>query len=1686
MLTGAVDMRETALRWITAPYARGAAALDLTLAPAISGVCEVAPYDFAVTRTRFGLQANDIAATYVLTLLRDALEAPSIVEIDFFGVGGPGTVSLVVPAGSLAGAQFVVAPLPNDPELFLTRIRERPVPGPTDASGPDKWGLTALLGHAARLLFVLTSELQTIAATARDVKAQINLATARGGMLDRIGQDLGVPRLPPAPYRLDFDADTVALYHFDDAVAPVLDATHDYPGASLGATRGVAGKFGGGCRIQAGGVVIGDADAFTIDPTRGFTVELYVNFAAPPGAAERAIFAIKRPRADPAGQPDSAGWSLSLDPVGAGHDLVFALSDSQGGNVKATAANFGPPAPGVWTHLAATVNPTTHTAAIFVNGAKVAEAPLGGLGEVVTGANIGLGSDSTGAPRFNGTIDEVRFSNVARADFSSMFGPNARPYAPDAATISLYHFDETDDWIDEDSGAHFALNVGSKAQRDAAGRFGRGLRFSGDPLPPPRCAAEREFQAALRKGAWDRSAGGAPVGGPYARFGYRQGAIRVAGVDKALHPVFVNDQPAIDASARGLMTSACYGFTPDDPTNTNNPGQTIAGFLAVGRSVREAIDYFGEWRGLNAAFFKAQYLAHGVAETYEPCLPPPFAPGAAQIPASTDFAFDAAASFTVEAFVQPDAVADAYVRVIVASRASALLPGEVNAGEAGWALTLGPYHSIANNLRFTVGDAARSLVTVTADRDLADGAFHHIAGVVDRAVGVARLYIDGVEARQAPLRSLGAASGPGPIAIGDSLRSSAPYSGVIDELRISRVARAQFHPALGESDARYRQRLAIYRPRRLPTARTVQTVTQTLTCADADPAMATHLLLTDAAPPDDRIQFEVDETDSTRFCASQWFRVIPPALAAGDSIASDGTRPAAEPSTLGLKPLPPDHPALVTVPDGPQFSFADGSGGGRMILAAAQCLERLGARLAVLSAVLKLGVESAYVAPPPTPAGQPPVGVTRARAGGPGTNEIQTLAAATAASEAGFTLLVEGRPSPPLPFAATAGDVQAALEKLLGADAVACAGGPLPARSIAVSFQGSLGYAPQPLLSVAASAPATNDTLGRALTLTLAAGPPGFDIGALGALAFAIGADYAARDGSNRLRIVVVPGQDLDLAVSAANNSGRDPKNRQIAVVGQPITVSIKRPAPKTIAGVPPQIEWSLLPCGRAAGRLKPVDGDPTQVVFTGDAFGVATIAVRYALPDGVTTLFGSLPLLIAPQTLDGCDTLGGDGAADVAEAAYSGAPDNDFRPEYLVSASDPRLDFAVGTSKQMQLPLEKALLQLVGVAAKEVGAPRLTLLSAFDPSATNLQAVGRGLVLAPGASAVLSPARLAALAFIAGFSYVERRRYPPSVYVSVPPGDRFEIVSSPLKRLWANARISGAGAYMANEFDAAGPPDAPFNPAVLQAFIDPRADFGAASNKVQPGLAAALTALLDALAADGIAGPLKVLAGFTAGDPSLLGVGRALLLRHPAVPADRLAGYALQAAFGFVRHDAAASGGAAVYVAAYSAPGAPISVLAPPGNGNGVDVAMNALTRLAIRPALAVKGTLEWAVEPACPAAAALSSAPTDPADPPGVSEKILQGTAPGALAAVATFSLQDFSAPYQFRILSAATARQTPRISKDQYDDLMNFLDAYRPVGSEAVTRQIRQFVHGFKRPPRWDRLPTEATYQHYKSNR
>ena len=1561
------DLFASALRYVTAPYTQGATIQALSLAPAVAGQSTVQSYSFDVFQARYGVQRADIVVSYILTLLTDLDGGPATIEIDYQSDTGTGTTHVLVPAGTLQGASFAL-PLPHNAGLiFLETLRERPIPAPGQPAGPDKWALTTLLGNVARLLWMLMHERQTLAATANDVEAQHHLLTARGLSLDHIGDTLGVPRLLPAPYRLDLDTETLALYHLDDAIAPVFDATHDHPGLNHGALRGVPGRFDSAYAItEQGSVTIPDAAAFAVDKNASFTIEMFVNLRSSPGTSGEAgvaqiVLAAKRPYID---RNDSSGWLLGLESIVANPEIIrvkatFTLTDRAGVVVSVTMPE-PVTLPNNWFHIAGVVDRTSNQAFVYLNGTVMAAVALGKLGEVANCVDIGLGGDRSGVAQMIGSLDEVRFSDVARSDFSTVLGGSAQPYVPDAATIALYHLDETDDWIDEDRGVHYAMNHG--ATRGVPARFDYGLRFLGDPLPQPRCAAEREFQQRLRSGLWDHERDSLPVRtGPYARYGYRQGAIALPGLSGEPQVVMVNDDASIDPRARGLVTTACYGFIPNDLD------QTITAFQAAGRSVQEAIDYYGDWHGEPESWFIQQYQSHQITAAHESCLPTPTVPTYVQIPGAADLALDATTSFTIEAFIKPDALTDDYPRAIAASRSSALREDEPNANEAGWALTLGSYNCIPDNLRWTIGDATGKLVTISAGFRLADGVFHHIVGALDRDNGVALLFVDGLEVGRAPLNALDAATTAGDIILGNDPALDAPYAGLLDEVRLSRAARRQFHPVLGESDERYRQRLAIYQPWRLPTITTLQRGVRALslpgaTATDVAP-LATQLLLS-SGPLPDLGQLDVVETDSTRFCASRQLRVVPATLAPGQSIAANGTSPADELTTVGTIPFHLE--ALLRHDDAPGLVFPS-EFGRWMVLAAARALEELTNRLLAVAPDTQIVVQLAW-------------------------NPFST------------------------------------------------------------DLHGQ----------------------GRALDLSLATQDPRIDIGLLGALAHEIGIAFVHYDfnfDGPFLRVTVAPRSDLDVV-------GPD-----IALLDQNITLTVPRPA----LANPTLLTSRILRCGPGNGTLTPLaNSDIPTMQFTGTALGEVTIEVSYPLPDG-TFLLGARRMTVAPQTLDGCEILSGDGRENVFEAEVSGAPDPDFHIEYLIRSDDPRVDYASEAARRMQLPLEVALLKLADLVAAEPGSPRLTVLAAYDATTPTLQSVGRGLIVAPSTSATaLTAGRLGAIAFLAGFSYIERRRYPASVYLSVPMGERFEIVRSPIERLWPNARMSGRGEFQVTEFEAAGPPDANFNGGMLQPYTGTGVTFASGvSNAMQVTLATALTALVAALQQDGIVGDLQVLMGFQPQASDLTSVGRASLMQHPTVSADRLAGYGLQAGFGFVQHRPNTPAGPAVYAAAYAVGGQPLNIFTEN------DVILNSLSQVRVRPELPLAGQLDWCVTPCCPADAVLSTAIPDPSEPPGNTRKILHGTATGVITIIASFSLRDAAEPYQFllvpRIMPGDGGAPTElRLTKDQYDDLLNFLEAYHPLGVEGVTQSIRRYVHGFRRPPRWDSLPTSGTYPRYRVKR
>ncbi|MEV8630891.1 LamG-like jellyroll fold domain-containing protein [Streptosporangium sp. NPDC051023] len=198
-----------------------------------------------------------------------------------------------------------------------------------------------------------------------------------------------------------------------------------------------------------------------------------------------------------------------------------------------------------------------------------------------------------------------------------------------------------------------------------------------------------------------------------------------------------------------------------------------------------------------------------------------------------------------------------------------------------------------------------------------------------------------------------------------------------------------------------------------------------------------------------------------------------------------------------------------------------------------------------------------------------------------------------------------------------------------------------------------------------------------------------------------------------------------------------------------------------------------------------------------------------------------------------------------------------------------------------------------------------------------------------------------------------------------------------------AGSTLDDTGRTGLDEADVLGPPgeDESFAPALLVDATDPRADFDAPPPTPGPLRAdprlmrvatrRALRGLLDALAAAGVAGRLRVRAGFDPTGPAdsgLRAVGRALVLTHSGLAPERLAAQAVRAGFAFVAHRPGRGvEPGQVYAAVRSADSLEI-VAAPGGTAtpeNGFDLLTGQTLALRLEPAPPAGAEVRWSLVP-------------------------------------------------------------------------------------------------------------------------
>ena len=312
------------------------------------------------------------------------------------------------------------------------------------------------------------------------------------------------------------------------------------------------------------------------------------------------------------------------------------------------------------------------------------------------------------------------------------------------------------------------------------------------------------------------------------------------------------------------------------------------------------------------------------------------------IPDSPDFALAAGAPFTVEAIIKPSPATTATGAVMTKRSPLNLAAG------AGWALCVGSFRGIDHNVRFSLGDGTveRELF---ADLNLGDGVFHHVAGVLDNRPGppattLALLYVDGVEAARQRVDPLGSLTSTNPVVIGFGQESSggnltdAQYAGIVDEVRISNVARTSFNPVVGEGDDHYRRRLQVFQGWVLPSPGRLQAVLNEM----AGPVAG------DPQP------FIVDETPDPLVMGTLPLRVLPAPLAPGQGIGADGNQRTTEAGAVGVVADEPDFDVawLTRHPDQAGLDFGDADANRMMQWSVRQALDALLARPGVSAGTL--------------------------------------------------------------------------------------------------------------------------------------------------------------------------------------------------------------------------------------------------------------------------------------------------------------------------------------------------------------------------------------------------------------------------------------------------------------------------------------------------------------------------------------------------------------------------------------------------------------------------------------------------------------------------------------------------------------------------------------------------------------
>lgn len=282
------------------------------------------------------------------------------------------------------------------------------------------------------------------------------------------------------------DAYTLALWHMDEEVTPVQDASvNGYAVFGIGAPLQSVGRFNYGKTIGQGQLM--KTDAVTLG--ENWTIDMWVKFPLP---------------------STGDGWRTLIANAGGTYHPIIVSSDGTIGTYNNGWASSGYNISALtgWHHVAA-VGENTSTK-MYIDGLLV-----GTSASKVTQAISALGNiEVNGARQQAGEIDEVRIRNRAVGPDELLANAQAESLpAVDNSTQLLVHFDNaTAKYLADGSGED--LDARSVGTASVIGKYGKGLQFNGlrDYAVVPQF--EDDFSQGLTVSLWANPTSN----GNYARF----------------------------------------------------------------------------------------------------------------------------------------------------------------------------------------------------------------------------------------------------------------------------------------------------------------------------------------------------------------------------------------------------------------------------------------------------------------------------------------------------------------------------------------------------------------------------------------------------------------------------------------------------------------------------------------------------------------------------------------------------------------------------------------------------------------------------------------------------------------------------------------------------------------------------------------------------------------------------------------------------------------------------------------------------------------------------------------------------------------------------------------------------------------------------------------------------------------